>query len=124
MTNYRLSMKRAYEKVEKEDGYRILVDRIWPRGVSKEKASIDDWAKEITPTTAIRKEFNHQPQNFEWFKQVYLAELESNPHTEKFVKQVIGQLEYTPVTFVYAAKDEQFNHVVILMAFVQNQKKT
>ena len=122
MSSYRLNMKRVYEKAEKEDGYRILVDRMWPRGVSKEKASIDDWVKEITPTTAIRKEFNHQPQKFEWFKKVYLAELESNPDTESFVKQVFEQLKRTPVTFVYAAKDEQFNHVVILMEFAQNQK--
>lgn len=123
MINYPLTMKRIYEKSEKEDGYRILVDRIWPRGVSKQKASIDDWAKEITPTTTIRKEFDHQPQKFDWFKQAYWAELESNPHAEVFIKHVFEELQHSPVTFVYAAKDEQFNHVVILMEFVQTKKQ-
>lgn len=123
MASCPLTMKRVYEKTEKEDGYRILVDRIWPRGVSKEKASIDNWTKEITPTPMIRKEFDHQPQKFEWFKQAYLAELESNPMAEAFVDHVFAQLELTPVTFVYAAKDERFNHVVILMEFVQTKKQ-
>lgn len=122
MTDYPMLMKRVYEKTEEEDGYRILVDRIWPRGVSKEKASIDDWAKKITPTTTIRKEFDHQSQKFEWFKQAYLAELEANSHTETFIKQVFEQLKHTPVTFVYAAKDEQFNHVVILMEYVRTKR--
>ncbi|WP_373471777.1 DUF488 domain-containing protein [Carnobacterium alterfunditum] len=121
MINYPLTMKRVYEKSEKEDGYRILVDRIWPRGVSKQKADIDDWTKEITPTTMIRKEFDHQPQKFDWFKKAYWAELESNPYAQEFIEHVFDELQQAPVTFVYAAKDEQFNHVVILIEFVQTK---
>lgn len=122
MDNHNLTMKRVYDKAEEEEGYRILVDRIWPRGVSKEKANIDEWAKEITPTPTIRKEFDHQPQKFDWFKQAYWAELESNPHIEAFLNQVVKQLQDTPVTFVYAAKDEQFNHVVILIDYIKTKK--
>ncbi|MBC9824858.1 DUF488 family protein [Carnobacterium inhibens] len=117
-------MKRVYEKPEKEDGYRILVDRIWPRGVSKDKAAINEWAKEITPTSTIRKEFDHQPQKFEWFKQAYWTELTDNPRLEPFLIHVFEQLEQTPVTFVYAAKDEEFNHVVVLMDYIKTIKAT
>ena len=124
MDDYQLNMKRVYEKPEKEDGYRILVDRIWPRGVSKDKAAINEWAKEITPTSTIRKEFDHQPQKFEWFKQAYWTELTDNPRLEPFLIHVFEQLEQTPVTFVYAAKDEEFNHVVVLMDYINTIKAT
>lgn len=134
MDDYQLNMKRVYEKPDKEDGYRILVDRIWPRGVSKDKAAINEWAKEITPTSTIRKEFDHQPQNrkefdhqpqkFEWFKQAYWTELTDNPRLEPFLIHVFEQLELTPVTFVYAAKDEEFNHVVVLMEYIKTIKAT
>lgn len=124
MDNYQLNMKRVYEKPEKEDGYRILIDRIWPRGVSKDKAAINEWAKEITPTSTIRKEFDHQPQKFEWFKQAYWTELTDNPRLEPFLIHVFEQLEQTPVTFVYAAKDEEFNHVVVLMDYIKTIKAT
>ncbi|AGY81702.1 DUF488 domain-containing protein [Carnobacterium inhibens] len=124
MDDYQLNMKRVYEKPEKEDGYRILVDRIWPRGVSKDKAAINEWAKEITPTSTIRKEFDHQPQKFEWFKQAYWTELTDNPRLEPFLIHVFEQLEQTPVTFVYAAKDEEFNHVVVLMDYIKTIKAT
>ncbi|MEK4948105.1 DUF488 domain-containing protein [Carnobacterium sp. FSL W8-0810] len=124
MDDYQLNMKRVYEKPEKEDGYRILVDRIWPRGVSKDKAAINEWAKEITPTSTIRKEFDHQPQKFEWFKQAYWTELTDNPRLESFLIHVFEQLEQTPVTFVYAAKDEEFNHVVVLMDHIKTIKAT
>ncbi|WP_407370624.1 DUF488 domain-containing protein [Carnobacterium sp.] len=90
MLNYPLTMKRIYEKVEKEDGCRILVDRLWPRGVAKEKADLKEWAKEIAPTPTIRKAFNHQPQKFNAFKQAYWAELEANPHVEKFKQYIFG----------------------------------
>ncbi|WP_034536655.1 DUF488 domain-containing protein [Carnobacterium inhibens] len=124
MDDYQLNMKRVYEKPEKEDGYRILVDRIWPRGVSKDKAAINEWAKEITPSSTIRKEFDHQPQKFEWFKQAYWTELTDNPRLESFLIHVFEQLEQTPVTFVYAAKDEEFNHVVVLMDYIKTIKAT
>lgn len=118
-----LKMKRVYDGVSPDDGYRILVDRLWPRGVSKERAAVDLWAKDITPTPDIRKEFNHEADKFDWFKHAYLSELRSNDAVPAFVRAVSGQLEKGNVTFVYAAKDPQINHVVILKEFVEAQFK-
>ncbi len=116
-----LKMKRIYEPAAPDDGYRILVDRIWPRGVSKEAAHLDLWAKDITPTTEIRKEFGHLPERFDWFRQQYLDELSRNPAMDGFIDTVRAQLTKGNVTFVYAAKDPAINHVVILKAFVEER---
>jgi len=114
-----LQMKRVYEAAADSDGYRILVDRIWPRGISKERAEIETWAKEITPTTDLRKWFGHKPAKFPVFKEKYLAEIATNPDWPEFCHLVQHQLALGDVTLVYAAKDPQYNHVVILMALLK-----
>lgn len=81
-----LRIKRAYEVPDKEDGCRILVDRLWPRGMSKEKIKIDLWEKEITPSPEIRKEFNHVPERFSEFEKKYQIELDHNPDTHIFYR--------------------------------------
>lgn len=116
-----LKMKRVYEDSETNDGYRILVDRIWPRGVKKEDANIDEWCKEITPTTEARKAFGHDPDKFETFKKRYLKELNQNSNTSEFIKKVQELLHDQPVTLVYAAKDETYNHVVILKEYIEKK---
>ena len=116
-----VQVKRVYEGAQKADGYRIRVDRLWPRGESKEKAAIDFWAKDVAPSTGIRTEFHHDPQRFPAFKREYLAELVQNPKAAQFVSLVKEKLKEGNVTFVYAAKDETYNHVVILKSFVQEQ---
>lgn len=116
-----LQMKRIYETASPMDGYRILVDRVWPRGVSKDQAQLASWAKAITPTTELRKWFNHQPERFATFKTRYLAEIQANPEWPAFVADVQTHLGQGNVTLVYAAKDPQYNHVVILMALLQNK---
>ncbi|MGI6153534.1 MAG: DUF488 domain-containing protein [Christensenellaceae bacterium] len=117
-----IEMKRIYEPALPEDGFRILVDRLWPRGISKEKAEINLWAKEITPSTEIRKEFGHKPENFEAFKGQYLSEIARNPAFDPFVKSIKQILDDgSRVTFVYAAKDPKFNHVVILKKAVEKR---
>lgn len=116
-----LNLKRAYDDVSDTDGYRILVDRLWPRGVSKEQAAIDLWAKEITPTTGIREAFHHEPGTFPAFKKQYLSELETNPDIPDFIQTVSEHLKAGNVTFVYAAKDPVYNHVVILKEFVEKR---
>ena len=83
-----IRIKRIYDPVEPGDGYRILVDRLWPRGMRKEQAALDQWAKSITPSTEIRKEFHHDPSSFSEFRQKYLFELENNPESEAFRRQV------------------------------------
>ncbi|MBM6613864.1 DUF488 domain-containing protein [Desemzia sp. RIT804] len=114
-------MKRIYEKASSSDGYRILVDRIWPRGVKKEDAHIDEWCKEITPTTEARKAFQHDPENFETFKTRYLKELDKNPEAPNFIQKVKELLNDQTVTLVYAAKDETYNHVVILKEYIEKR---
>lgn len=119
-----LTIKRAYEAYDPNDGYRILVDRLWPRGVSKEKAHLDYWAKDITPTTLIRKEFNHEAANFDSFKVKYLRELANNPDVPAFIELVHEQLQKGNVTLIYGARDPKINHAIILEGFINQELKT
>lgn len=83
-----LRVKRIYEDRVVEDGYRILTDRLWPRGITKERAALDGWAKEICPSTALRKWFGHKPEHFEDFGEAYRRELEENPRSPAFLQEV------------------------------------
>lgn len=121
---HEIKLKRVYEDPQENDGYRILVDRLWPRGVKKEELKYDSWAKEITPSNEIRKWFNHDPEKFEQFKSAYLEELTENEETADFVKEIKDELEEQNVTLLYAAKDEKINHVVILKDFLEEQKNS
>lgn len=116
-----LRMKRVYEEAEKTDHYRILVDRIWPRGLSKEKAHLDEWEKEIAPSTELRKAFNHDPEKFDQFKKDYLTELKENQNSGEFVETIRKQLKKGNVTLVYAAKDVEHNQVVVLLEFLASK---
>ena len=109
---YKIKIKRVYEKPEKEDGFRILVDRLWPRGFTKEKAAIDLWLKEIAPGTELRKWFNHDPEKWAEFKRRYLHELKENKKSVSILKEYMKEGN---VTLVYAAKDEEHNDAVVLL---------
>ena len=109
--NYRFRIKRVYELPDKHDGRRILVDRLWPRGLTKEKASIDLWLKDIAPSTELRKWFGHNPGRWEEFKERYLAELKGNSEQIQLLKQ---ELDKGIVTLVYGAKDEEHNQAVVI----------
>ncbi len=111
---HKLQIKRVYEEPNPRDGYRILIDRLWPRGISKNEAKVDDWAKAIAPSTEIRIEFNHVPARMEVFRVKYIAELDDNPEAAKFVDFFAEKLKQTNVTLLYGAKDERVNHAVIL----------
>lgn len=106
-----LKIKRVYEQPEKEDGKRILVDRLWPRGLTKEKASIDLWLKDIAPTTELRKWFGHDPAKWKEFKKRYHQELKNN---KEQVSILYEQLKKRGVTLVYGAKDEEHNEALVL----------
>ena len=108
-----MKMKRVYEKPEKEDGFRILVDRLWPRGLTKDKASIDLWLKEIAPSTELRKWFGHDPEKWEEFKKRYLLELKENKGPIYIIKE---QLKKGAVTLVYGARDEKHNEALVLLS--------
>jgi uncharacterized protein YeaO (DUF488 family) len=110
-----VALKRVYEPTAPEDGQRVLVDRLWPRGVSKEKAAIDLWLKEIAPSTALRQWFGHDPALWGEFQQRYRAELDANG-------EVVGQLRDVihagKTTLIYGAKDEAHNDAVVLAAYL------
>ena len=116
-----LKLERIYTKPADLDGYRILVDRLWPRGISKVNAHLDDWDKEMGPTTELRKWFNHEPAKYPEFQKRYLTEIDANPMTTEFVKKVAEQLKQTNVILLYGAKDEQHNQAVVLKTYLQDK---
>lgn len=103
-----VTIKRAYEPPSPEDGTRILVDRLWPRGVSKAKAALDGWNKNVAPSTSLRKWFGHKPERFQEFARRYRAELKHNPAVAE-LRATKGKL-----TLVYGARDPAINHAVVL----------
>jgi len=109
---------RVYEAPAKQDRLRILVDRLWPRGISKEQAQVDVWAKNVAPSDELRKWFSHDRAKWEEFKRKYFEELRSN---SEGVKALVDEFIVTPVTFVFAAKDEEFNNAVALSEYIQGQ---
>jgi uncharacterized protein YeaO (DUF488 family) len=119
----KLMMKRIYEAAAKEDGFRILVDRLWPRGVKKEAAQLDAWLKDSAPSPALRKWFNHEPEKFVAFRERYEEELMMDGKAAMAIATILRQLEESDVTLVYAAKDPEYNHVVVLRDFVETQRQ-
>jgi uncharacterized protein YeaO (DUF488 family) len=107
-----IKIKRAYQPVEKDDGFRILVDRLWPRGVSKEKAKLDLWLKDIAPSDDLRKWFAHDPERWEEFQKRYLEELSDKKDLIDKIKRL--EKDEDNITLVYAAKDEEHNNSVVL----------
>ena len=110
-----LKIKRVYEETKSSDGFRILVDRLWPRGLSKEKVKINLWLKEVAPSDELRKWFNHEEEKWEEFRKRYKKELSRNKETEKILE--ILKKEKT-VTLVYSAKDELRNNAVVLQGYL------
>ncbi|MEO8824110.1 MAG: DUF488 domain-containing protein [Ginsengibacter sp.] len=113
----KLNLKRIYEPPEKEDGFRILVDRLWPRGFTKEKAALDLWLKEIAPSTELRKWFNHDPDKWKDFQKKYQAELKENKEAVSTIKD---HLKNGTVTLLYGAKDEVHNEALVIKDYVSN----
>ena len=115
-----LKIKRIYEKPDSNDGTRILVDRLWPRGFTKEKAHIDIWLKDIAPTTELRKWFGHDPARWKEFMEKYFLELQENTIQSEII---IEQLKYNTVTLLYGAKDETHNEAVVILEFFSQRPK-
>ena len=105
-------VKRVYEKPARSDGYRVLVDRLWPRGVSKAAAKLDAWEKEIAPSDELRKWFGHEPAKWAEFQQKYHAELRAKKDLVRGLKQM--EAEHGTVTLLFGAKDETHNQAVAL----------
>jgi uncharacterized protein YeaO (DUF488 family) len=107
-----VKIKRVYDSFSEDDGYRILVDRLWPRGVAKEAAHIDEWMKEIAPSTELRKWFNHDPALFPLFKEKYTEELRKKDTLLQHIKTIATSQK---LTLLYSAKDELHNQAVVLL---------
>lgn len=107
----KLAIKRVYEPPAAGDGHRILVDRLWPRGLSKEKAHVDLWLREVAPSTTLRRWFGHDPEKWDEFQRRYREELAANEEAVASLKEAIGK---GPATLLYGAHDEQHNQAVVL----------
>ncbi|MFA5687667.1 MAG: DUF488 family protein [Kiritimatiellales bacterium] len=115
-----INVKRIYDGYDPADGFRILVDRLWPRGVSKEKAHLDLWAKDIAPTDKTREAFHHEDDKWAQFKKEYTAELEKNSEAvQDLLSAIRGKKK---VTLLFGAKNVQHNQAVVLKAFLERGK--
>jgi uncharacterized protein YeaO (DUF488 family) len=115
-----IKLKRAYQATSKEDGLRILVERLWPRGVSKQKAKLDLWLKDLAPSTLLRKWYGHDPTRWPQFRKRYWAELKGQGNLLALLNYVTQE---KTVTFVYAASDQERNSAVALKEFLERGKK-
>ena len=113
-----IKVKRIYESFENADGYRILVDRLWPRGIKKENAHVDKWMKEVGPSTALRKWFNHELVKWPAFVSKYKIELKDSVAYSELLDLI---KKHKTITFLYSAKDEQFNQAVALKNFIEEK---
>lgn len=113
--------KRVYEPYEQSDGYRVLVDRLWPRGLTKARVHYDEWAKFLAPSTAVRKAFGHNSANWDTFVAQYTAELNANPEADAFAEKLAEPTlaHYPRVTLLYGAKDEKENQAVVLAQWLR-----
>jgi uncharacterized protein YeaO (DUF488 family) len=112
-----ITVKRVYEKPDPSDGYRVLVDRLWPRGMKKEEVAVDEWLKEVAPSDTLRKWFAHDPQKWKTFQDKYKAELQSH---ETLLKALLKHAQpMGKLTLLFSAKDEKHNQAVVLQQFLQ-----
>ncbi|WP_417371029.1 DUF488 domain-containing protein [Gelidibacter japonicus] len=112
-----IQIKRVYDAPSKSDGYRVLVDRIWPRGISKEEANLDEWNKDLAPSTELRKWFDHDPEKFDDFSNKYKKELKDRADV---LKQLSQRAKDQTVTLLYGAKDTDHNQAVVLKKVLEN----
>ena len=112
-----IKTKRAYESPSDDDGHRILVDRLWPRGISKENAKIEIWPKELAPSTELRRWYGHDPEKWEEFKSRYAEELDRHPD---LVKELMELVCSGKVTFVYSSKEQRLNNAAALVEYLES----
>lgn len=112
-----LKIKRVYDPASKDDGKRILVDRLWPRGINKEKAKIDEWLKDIAPSDELRKWFSHEPSKWQEFRKRYKKELEERG---ELLERLRVEAKKGNITLLYAAKDREHNNAVVLKEVIES----
>jgi uncharacterized protein YeaO (DUF488 family) len=114
-----IQVKRVYEPAAPEDGIRVLVDRIWPRGVTKQKARLDMWLKEIAPSTALRKWFAHDPAKWTDFKKRYAQELDSH---REILAELAAKAKRSAVTLLFSSKEERYNNAAALKEYLERRR--
>jgi uncharacterized protein YeaO (DUF488 family) len=112
-----IHIKRAYDQAKDEDGYRVLVDRLWPRGIAKADLQMDEWCKDVAPSAELRKWFSHDPAKFDEFRAKYMDELATTDAPEQLLKRA-GTAKN--LTLIYAAKDPRINHAIVLQKHLQS----
>lgn len=115
-----IQLKRVYEAASKNDGYRVLIDRLWPRGIKKENLPLDAWMKELAPSTELRKQFNHDPKRWHDFQTRYTKELRSVAAKEK-IRFLVDIANKTNVTLLYSARDQEHNGAVVLKKVIDRE---
>jgi uncharacterized protein YeaO (DUF488 family) len=118
MARHEVAIKRVYEPAADSDGQRVLVDRLWPRGLSKDKAGVAQWLKDIAPSTDLRKWFHHDPEKWTEFEKRFRAELDDNGEA---VEELRGLVAKGKVTLLYSAHDEAHNNAVVLAAYLREK---
>jgi uncharacterized protein YeaO (DUF488 family) len=113
-------LKRAYEPAAAPDGYRVLIDRLWPRGVTREEARLDEWARELAPSAELRRWFGHDPSRFEEFRRRYLDELAAQ---EQKLRELRRRAREGTLTLVYAARDSEHNDAVVLAELLRRGRR-
>jgi uncharacterized protein YeaO (DUF488 family) len=113
-------LKRAYEPPARSDGYRVLIDRLWPRGVSKEEAQLDEWARELAPSSELRRWFGHDPARFEEFRRRYLDELAAQKAKLRELRQ---RAREGTLTLVFGARDSEHNDAVVLAELLRRGRR-
>ena len=113
-----IKTKRIYDKLDADDGFRILVDRIWPRGIKKNDIIIDLWQKDIAPSASLRKWFNHDQRKWDKFKSRYYEELK---HKQELVKILLEKAEKGTITLLYSSKEEKYNNAIALKEFLESK---
>ena len=113
-----IAIKRVYDEPAEDDGLRVLVDRVWPRGMTKDAAAYDMWVKELAPTTSLRRWFAHDPSKFDGFRERYFAELDAKVD---LIEQCLAQWQGQHVTLLYGAKDREHNQAVVLAQYLRGR---
>ncbi|GKS82348.1 MAG TPA: DUF488 family protein [Companilactobacillus farciminis] len=116
-----IKIQRIYSSNSTQPGYRILIDRLWPRGISKTKANLDDWDKSIAPSNELRKWFNHDPQKFSKFSKAYRKELAENLETPEFIAKITSKMVNSDIILLYSAKDKEHNQAIVLRNYLREK---
>jgi len=112
-----IQLKRAYDKPGKSDGFRVLIDRVWPRGVRKEDLKLDEWLRNLAPSPELRKWFGHDPEKWEEFRRRYFQELDSHPDE---IQRLREKTHHGPLTIVFGSKEERFNNAAALKEYLES----